>query len=262
MMNRIEEIFKKGPTFIGFVSGGDGGLHYTIDCCLQLIEGGVDILEIGYPFSDPIADGPVIQRASKRSLDCGTTSATFLEIARSLRKHTDVPLILFSYFNPLLKKGEGYLKELKSAGFDAVLTVDLPPPIHETTIHPYYHQLKQVGLHPILIATPSTDNDRLELIKSKSEGFIYYACQKGTTGMREALPEDFASNLSRLRQNLTVPIAAGFGIGNREIAKKALQHADGFVVGSAFVKKMEEKVDPSELKKLAQLIEPREKEKS
>lgn len=256
-MNSIEKAFKKGPAFIGFVSGGDGGVEYTIDCCLQLIEGGVDVLEIGMPFSDPIADGPVIQRASQRSLEQGTTSSTMLEIAQGIRQKANTPLILFSYFNPLLKRGQGYLRELKQAGFDAVLTVDLPPPINEETTHPYYTGLEEAGLQSILVATQSTSDERLEQIKMKSQGFIYYACQKGTTGMRDKLPIDFADNLMRLKKNLKVPVAAGFGIANKETAKIALQHANGFVVGSAFVKLMEEKACPTELKKLAQLIDPR-----
>lgn len=150
-MNRIEKVFNKGPAFIGFLTGGDGGCEYTIDCALAMLEGGVDILEIGFPFSDPIADGPVIQQASKRSLDLGTTSQTLLEIGKGIRKKSDAPLVLFSYFNPLFKKGQKFLKELKSVGFDAVLTVDLPPPINEMENHPYYLQLAEAKLHPILL---------------------------------------------------------------------------------------------------------------
>jgi tryptophan synthase alpha chain len=257
-MNRIEQIFKTRPAFIGFLTGGDGGVDYTIDCALAMLEGGVDILEIGFPFSDPIADGPVIQQASKRSLDQGTTSQTMLEIARGIRKKSDAPLVLFSYFNPLLKKGEKFLKEVNSAGFDAILAVDLPPPIDGMEKHPYYLQLTEAKLHPILLASPSTDPERLVRIKEKAEGFLYYACQKGTTGVRKALPDDFAYNLSRLRQQINIPVAAGFGIADRETALQAIEHANGFVVGSAFVKLMAQKADPNALKKLAMAIDPRD----
>lgn len=256
-MNRIEQTFKKGPAFIGFLSGGDGGLDYTVACSLAMLEGGVDILEIGFPFSDPVADGPVIQQASQRSLEQGTTSQTMLEIAKGIRKKSSAPLILFSYFNPLFKKGALFLKELQSAGYDAILTVDLPPPINGMEDHPYYRQLSEANLYPILLASPSTDPERLNLIKKKSEGFLYYACQKGTTGVRKALPEDFASNLRRLRQDFNIPVAAGFGISDKTTAQQAIEHAEGFVVGSAFVKLMEQKADPSALKKLAMSIDPR-----
>ena len=125
-MNRIEQLFTNKKCYLGYVTGGDGGLDYCIDCCLKLVEAGVDMLEIGLPFSDPIADGPVIQHASQRALAAQTTPSTLLEIAKGVRKKSDVPLILFTYFNPLFKKGKEYLQELKTAGFDAVLIVDLP----------------------------------------------------------------------------------------------------------------------------------------
>lgn len=256
-MNKIEHVFKNGPTFVGYMTGGDGGADYGIECGLQLIEGGVDILEIGLPFSDPVADGPVIQRASNRALEQGACSEAILKIAKGIRKRSDVPLILFSYFNPLLKKGMPFLKNVYDAGFNAVLVVDLPAPTEEKYSHFYYQALKESGLHPIFLVAPSTDEYRLEQIKKISQGFIYYACQKGTTGAKDKLPEDFSFHISRLRRNSCMPIAAGFGIAKRETARAALQYADGFVVGSAFVQKMEERVHPQELKKLAQAIDPR-----
>lgn len=251
-MNEIEEVFRKKPAFIGFVVAGDGGMDYCVDCCLQLIEGGVDILEIGFPFSDPVADGPVIQRAAQRALEQGTDSSTILELAKRIREKSSIPLILFSYFNPLLKKGENYLKALKEAGFQAVLVVDIPPPIDQDLA--YFTSLKASGLHPIFLVTPSTVESRLTQIAARSEGFLYYACQKGTTGVRDKLPEDVLYNVSRIREKTDLPIAIGFGIAERSHAQEALQVADGFVVGSAFVRLMEKKVPPIELKYCAQSI--------
>jgi tryptophan synthase alpha chain len=196
-MNLLKQAFEKKSAFIGFVIGGDGGIEYCINCCLQLIEGGVNILEIGLPFSDPVADGPIIQRGSLRSLEQGTTPSTILEIARGIRKKAATPLILFSYYNVLLKKGQIYLKELKSAGFNAVIVVDLPPPTEGKT-HPYFHALKSAGLHPVFLVTPSTNEKRLSHIAKISEEFIYYACQKGTTGIRAKLPEDIAFHSARI----------------------------------------------------------------
>ena len=256
-MNRIAQAFQQGQPFIGYLTGGDGGIDYCVDCALALIAGGVNILEIGLPFSDPVADGLVIQRAHQRALEQGTTASVILEIARRLRKVSDVPLILFSYYNPLLQKGDRYLHQLKSAGFDAALVVDLALPLHAPESEPFFIALQAAGLLPILLATPSTDRERLMQIHPFAQGFLYYVSQKGTTGVRSKLADDFSAQIARLRRHVHIPIAAGFGIADRASAKAALDHADGFVVGSAFVKKMEEKAEPFELKDLAQAIDPR-----
>ncbi|NGX37064.1 MAG: Tryptophan synthase alpha chain [Chlamydiae bacterium] len=252
-MNAIKELFREKQPFIGFVVGGDGGLQYCTECCLELIEGGVDILEIGLPFSDPVADGPVIQRASERSLSGGTTSATILEIARNIRKKSRVPLILFSYYNPLLKQGDSYLQDLKSAGFNGVLVVDLPPPIQNKD-HPFFRSLEAANLIPIFVIAPSTEEARLVQITKIANSFLYYACRKGTTGIRNQLPEDLSFQISRIRQKTNLPIAIGFGIADPKSVTVALSEADGFVVGSAFVKLMERHADPTELKALAQSL--------
>lgn len=258
-MNKITNTFLNKKAFIGYITGTDGGHDYNIECAHQLVQGGINILEVGLPFSDPVADGPVIQRASKRALEHGATGASVLDIAKGIRQNSDVPLVLFSYFNPLLKLGRTYLKSLKTAGYDAVLVVDLPPPITQDTCHPYYTDLKMAGLHPIFIVSPSTSEERLSSIVELSEGFIYYACQKGTTGARNTLPDDFAHNIAKIRKKSMLPIAAGFGIADRNIAGAVVEHADGFVVGSAFVELMEAKVDPRHLKQKAQEIDPRDK---
>lgn len=256
-MNTIDQVFRQKQPFIGFVVAGDGGINYCVDCCLALIEGGVDILEIGFPFSDPIADGPTIQKAAKRSLEQGTDASTLLNTAKHIRKKSNIPLILFSYYNPLLQQGDAYLKEIKKAGFNAVLVVDLPPPLEKEVPHPFFEALKEAGLHPIFLATPSTSDERLEQIVKIAEGFIYYVCQKGTTGVRSQLPEDLALHVERIKKRTKVPVGVGFGIGSRESAKAVLEKSDGFVVGSAFVKLMEKKADPQELKKFAESIDPR-----
>jgi len=256
-MNRFIRTFQDCQPFNAYITGGDGGIDYCVNCALALIEGGVDTLEIALPFSDPVADGPVIQRSHQRALECGTTGATLLEIARRLRKHTNIPLVLFSYFNPLFQKGEKYLHQLKEAGFDAVLAVDLPAPVQDPDSEPFFKALKAADLLPILLAAPSTENERLTQIGKIPQGFLYYVAQKGTTGVRSKLANDFSAQIARIRQHVQIPVVAGFGIANRESAKAALECADGFVVGSAFVKLMEEKVDPSELKRFAQSLDPR-----
>jgi tryptophan synthase alpha chain len=256
-MNRIEKTFQRTSPFIGYLTGGDGGLDYSAACALAMLKGGVDILEIGLPFSDPVADGSVIQKAHERALTAGTTSAGILEIARHVRQtDSNVPLILFSYLNPLLQKGAPYLYQLKEAGFDAVLTVDLPVPIHGSQ-EPFFAQLETAGLLPICLATPSTEESRLPSISKAAKGFLYYVTQKGTTGARSTLASDFAAQIARLRPYFQLPIAAGFGIADRRSAREALQSADGFVTGSAFVQKMEEKIAPQELTLFVQSIDPR-----
>src|SRR5580692_2094239 len=126
-MDRIESAFEQKKPFIGYVTGGDGGVDYCVDSCMALLAGGVDLLEIGMPFSDPVADGPVIQQSSARSLTRGTTPATLLEIGQRLRSKSNAPLVLFSYYNPLLQAGKDYFRQLKESGYDGVLVVDMPP---------------------------------------------------------------------------------------------------------------------------------------
>jgi tryptophan synthase alpha chain len=256
-MDRIAKAFQQKKPYIGYLTGGDGGLEYSVDCALALIDGGVDILEIGLPFSDPVADGPVIEKAHERALAAGTTSATILEMAKRLRQVTDIPLVLFSYYNPILQKGEQFLHDLKSVGFDAVLIVDLAVPLNVNIQEPFFDSLLKADLLPILLATPSTDDERLEQISKIAKGFLYYVSQKGTTGVRSSLANDFASQISRLRKYFNIPIAAGFGIADKASARKALEHSDGFIVGSALVKKMEEKIGSKELAEYTKTINPR-----
>lgn len=246
---RISTAFQKKP-FIGYLTGGDGGIEYSVECALALLRGGVDILEIGLPFSDPVADGPVIARAHTRALQAGTKSSDLLTLARRLRQKTEAPLILFSYFNPLLQKGKAYLHELKEAGYDGILIVDLPS-------GDFFQEIKGAGLQPIMLASPSSRAARLQEIEKHGEGFLYYVSQKGTTGVRKTLAEDFSEQINRIRPFTKLPIAAGFGIADRASASEALRCADGFVVGSAFVKLMEQRSDPSELQRLAEAIDPR-----
>ncbi len=250
-MNTIISKFQEKQPFIGFVTAGDGGIDYCVCCCLNLIAGGVDILEIGFPFSDPVADGPVIQASSQRALDMNVNKTTMIELARRLREHTDIPLIAFGYFNPFLKSGQEFLIELKTAGYDGVLIVDLP------YSDPYYSYIENAGLNPIFVISPSTDAFRLASITKKAQGFLYFACRKGTTGARSQLPNDFAQQITRIRNISFLPIAVGFGIADRSVARQVLDLADGFVVGSPFVKQMQEMAEPGVLKMLAEKIDPR-----
>ena len=242
----IKNAFAKGPAFIGYLTLGDGGLEYSLQSALSLVKGGVDILEIGLPFSDPIADGPVIQRAMERSLQNGTKTHDLIPFLQAFRKKSAIPIIVFSYYNPILASGNAFLKQAKEAGADGMLLVDLS-----------YELMPKTALDPILIVSTSTPQERLQHIVQKGRGFIYYACQKGTTGMRGSLPSHFGHDIARIKEVSSLPVVAGFGISNRQTAEEALRFADGFVVGSYFVEAMGRTVSPEELTKLAQQIDPR-----
>lgn len=253
-MSLLKSVFEKKAAFVGYLTGGDGGIQFSVEAGLALLEGGVDILELGVPFSDPVADGPTIQKACQRALQCRTTPDSILEIASQIKRHSpSAPLVLFSYFNPVLQGGESFLKSAKKAGLDGMLLLDLP------FNHSFYNI--HTELDPILVASPSIPSSRLEQIVQKGRGFIYYACQKGTTGIRAALPDDLTLQIQRIKKLTQTPVVVGFGISNRESAANAIQHANGFVVGSAFVKMIEEGATPDQLRKTAMSIDPRKIEK-
>lgn len=241
----ISDAFKN-PAFVAYLTLGDGGLDYSLEAALALVKGGVDLLEIGLPFSDPVADGPVIQQAMERSLQKGTKAYDLIPFLQAFRKQSSVPIVLFSYYNPILAAGKDFLNEAKEAGADGILLVDLP-----------FELMPESTLEPILIVSTSTSQQRVEKIVQKGKGFIYYACQKGTTGMRGSLPSDFKQDVIRIKQATQLPVVVGFGISSRQTAQEALDCADGFVVGSYFVEGMGRKVSPEELTHLAIQIDPR-----
>lgn len=253
MTQRINNTFSQGQTFIGYLTAGDGGMQRTLAAALALIDGGVNLLEIGVPFSDPIADGPVIQRAATRALTHGTTLQDILSLCKQIRQHSDIPLILFSYFNPILKSLKStFLSDAKAAGIDGILIVDCP--IEESK--EFHQQCVTAQLAPIYVITPTTPIARIKQINQFGQGFLYYACRKGTTGIRSNLPEDFVEKIHMIKANTQLPVVVGFGISERTTAKQVLQHADGVVVGSLFVKAVEDGMTPNELTSLARNINP------
>jgi tryptophan synthase alpha chain len=252
-ITHIEQHFKKGKQFVAYLTAGDGGMDQTLKAALALIKGGVTLLELGVPFSDPTADGPVIQRAAARALEAGTTLKDVLWLATEIRKHSDIPLILFSYLNPLLQIVEkGFFEKAKLAGIDGALIVDCP--IEESgAIH---HALIAHDIAPIYVVTPTTPVSRIQKIDQYGKGFLYYACRKGTTGIKTSLPDDFADKAALIKSHTTLPVIAGFGIANRADAEQVLQYVDGVVIGSLFVKALEDGVSMDELSKLAANLKP------
>jgi tryptophan synthase alpha chain len=252
-MSRIQQLFANRKAFIAYLTAGDGGMQRTLDAAVALIEGGVNMLEIGIPFSDPIADGPIIQRAAARSLAGGTTLQDVLWLTEQIRQRSDVPLILFSYFNPILSALQSdFLHAAKCVGIDGLLLVDCP--FEESQL--VQQQCAQNDVALIYVITSTTSLTRIHKINRYAQGFLYYACRKGTTGIRNRLPDDFQQKIQSIKSIVDLPVIVGFGISNQEMANRVLEHADGVVVGSLFVKMLEEGVHPSILSALARDIYP------
>lgn len=231
MTNRLSNAFSKPhPAFVAFITAGDGDTAANLDA---LVAGGADVIELGMPFTDPMADGPAIQSANLRSLGGGTTTATVLQTAYDFRKrHPDVPLVLMGYANPMIRRGpEWFAKSAKGAGVDGVICVDIPPE-EDDALGP---ALRTEGIAPIRLATPTTDAARLPAVIAGSEGFLYYVSVAGITGKQQAAIDSIEANVSRIKQSTDLPVAVGFGVRTPEQAAEIAQVADGVVVGSAFV---------------------------
>jgi tryptophan synthase alpha chain len=225
------------PAFVAFLTAGDPSLERTLSAALELEKAGVDVLELGVPFSDPLADGPVIQRSSERALSRGVTLARVLDVVREIRKASQLPLVLFSYLNPLLQRGlERVAKEAAQAGADGVLVTDLPPEEGEAWIA----AARAAELDTIFLASPTSPDERLRKVAEASRGFVYAISRTGVTGERQALSDDARPLVARLRALTRVPVALGFGISTPEQVKEAAAAADAVVVGSALVRFLEE----------------------
>jgi tryptophan synthase alpha chain len=225
------------PAFVAFLTAGDPSLDRTVSAALELEAAGVDVLELGVPFSDPLADGPVIQRSSERALARGVTLARVLEVVREIRKQSQLPLVLFSYLNPLLQRGlETVAREAARAGVDGALVTDLPPEEAEAWIA----AARAEGIDTIFLASPTSPDERLRRVAEASRGFVYAISRTGVTGERQALSDDARPLVARLRALTPVPVALGFGISTPEQVREAALAADAVVVGSALVRFLEE----------------------
>jgi tryptophan synthase alpha chain len=235
---RFEALRRAGKkAFVAFVTAGDPSLDRTVEVAIELERGGVDVLELGVPFSDPLADGPVIQRSSERALARGTTLAGVLDAVRRIRRRTELPLLVFSYLNPLLRYGLTRLaREAKDAGADGVLATDLPPEEAEE----WLSVAREAELDTVFLASPTSPDERLRRVADASRGFVYAISRTGVTGERATLSADTRPLLERLRALTEVPVAVGFGISTPEQARAASEVADGVVVGSALVRFLEE----------------------
>jgi tryptophan synthase alpha chain len=221
---------------VAYLTAGDPSLAATEQFVLALAEAGADIIELGVPFSDPVADGPVIQRASERALRAGTTLAGVLSLVKSLRAKTQVPLVLFSYYNPVLQMGlEKFAEAAKTAGADGALLTDVTP--EEAT--EYRAAMASHGLDTIFLAAPTSPDERLALISSATTGFLYLISRTGVTGAKDQLAEELPALARRVRRFTDLPIAIGFGISQPGHVSLLGGLADAAVVGSALVEEIE-----------------------
>ena len=229
-MTRFTDTFSRGPALVCFITAGDGDTTANLDA---LVEGGADVIELGMPFTDPMADGLAIQAANIRSLGRGTKTADVLQIAAEFRaRHPHVPLVLMGYANPMVRRGpEWFADALDKAGVDGVICVDLAPE-EDDDLGP---ALRERGIAPIRLATPTTDKARLPMVLDKSQGFLYYVSVAGITGKQSAAVADIEANVSRIKQHTNLPVAVGFGVRTPEQAEAIAAVADGVVVGSALV---------------------------
>lgn len=234
---RFEQLARSGELgLVAYITAGDPSLGATEKIVLAAVEAGADVIELGVPFSDPVADGPTIQRASERALRAGTTLAGVIDLVGALRKKTDVAIVLFSYFNPILQMGlEPFASRASAAGADGVLVTDMTPEEageHRTIMRTH-------GLDTIFLAAPTSTDKRLQLITDASTGFLYIISRTGVTGAKESLPEELPAMVRRARKFTSLPIAVGFGISLPTQVTVLGGIADAVVVGSALVAEIE-----------------------
>jgi tryptophan synthase alpha chain len=235
-VTRLSNAFSKPhPAFVAFITAGDGNTAANLDA---LVAGGADVIELGMPFTDPMADGPAIQAANLRSLGAGTTTADVLKLATDFRaRHPDTPLVLMGYANPMIRRGpEWFADSAHAAGVDGIICVDIPPEEDEA-LGP---ALRAKGIAPIRLATPTTDAARLPAVIEGSQGFLYYVSVAGITGKQQAAIDSIEANVTRIKQSTDLPVAVGFGVRTPEQAAEIAEVADGVVVGSAFIDLVEE----------------------
>lgn len=221
---------------IAFITAGDPDLATTEEIILLLENSGADVIELGVPFSDPMADGPTIQRSSERALGSGTTLRDIITLVKRVRTRTEIPVILMGYLNQVYAYGyEGFCRDACEAGVDGVLLVDMPPEESSDLLVPARHY----GLDVIFLLTPTSDPERIAAVERVGSGFVYYVTVTGVTGARTSVSTSLAEELARVRQSVTLPVMAGFGISTPEQASEVGKLADGIVVGSAIVKLFE-----------------------
>ncbi len=240
-MNRIEKKFqelkqKNEKALITFITAGDPDFDSTVQYIQAIEQGGADIIELGVPFSDPLADGPVIQKSALRALQAGTTLKKIIQMVERVRKTSSIPIILMSSYNPIFRYNEdAFVKDAINSGVDGIIIPDLPPEEAQSTTK----LANSKGLDTIFLLAPTSTEDRIKLVSQISSGFIYYVSLTGVTGTREILAEDLKEKILKIKNISSKPVAIGFGISTPEHAAFSASIADGAIVGSAIVKIIE-----------------------
>jgi tryptophan synthase alpha chain len=240
--NRIQNTFKglkqkNEAAMIPFITAGDPFTDLTEELAVAMAENGADILELGMPFSDPLADGPVIQAASLRGLEAGMNTHNYLKLVQNIRRQSQIPLVFMGYYNMVYQYGlKAFAEDAVSAGLDGAIIPDLP--IEEAD--EWIAVARRAGLDTIFLAAPTTPMERIERIAQRSRGFLYYVSVTGITGARQELPAELAQNLAMARKHAKLPVAVGFGISRPQQVAMLSQVADGVIVGSAIVRLIED----------------------
>lgn len=248
-MNRIEHKFaelkrKKKKAFIVFITAGYPSMAMTKSLIYELSRQGADIIELGVPFSDPIADGPIIQEASQSALKKKVNISTILDLVKEIRRDLDTPIVLMSYYNPILRFGEEkFIRQASSKGVDGVIIPDLPP----EEAHPFIALARRHNLDTIFFLAPTSSLKRIKFISGASRGFIYYVSLTGVTGPKKKLPTDLANKIRLIKRHTNKPICVGFGISLATQIKEIYKIADGVIVGSAVIKKIRDNLKNKDL---------------
>lgn len=245
-MNRLDRCFQQlqsdgKKALIPFITAGDPNPEFTLSCMHAMVEAGADIIELGVPFSDPMSDGPVIQRASERALAGGMNIRLVIDLVRQFREQdSETPIVLMGYLNPIEFMGYAKFSQLASAaGVDGVLTVDMPP----EEAHDLIQEFSQANMAPIFLLAPTSTDERIERVCSVAQGYVYYVSLKGVTGAGHLDVDSIASKLDQIKAHTTLPIGVGFGVKNPETAAKVAKISDAVVVGSALIERIVENMD-------------------
>ncbi len=235
--NKFNELKEKGRiALVAYITAGDPSLELSKDIVLKLEESGADIIELGVPFSDPMADGPVIQLASERALESGTTLKGVLDTVKRIRELSQVPIILFGYYNPFFHYGlKEFSEDAAEAGVDGILVVDLPPEeVAEFKVH-----TDKAGLDIVFLLAPTSTTERVELISSYASGFVYLVSVTGVTGVRPDMNYSLDALAAQIKSTSGLPVGVGFGVSSAEQVEKIAEYADAAIVGSAIVRIIE-----------------------